>query len=69
MESIEVIMELTFREACVNLVKVAYPKALTLLLTRVKRVIFCVTYYSWKAALRSLVIVKEKAAAVTELAG
>lgn len=47
MESIEVRIELTFREACVNLVNVAYPKAFTLLLIRVKRVMFCVTYYNW----------------------
>ena len=46
MESIEVIIELTFRDACVNLVNVAYPKASTLLLISVKRVMFWLIYYS-----------------------
>ena len=53
----------TFEEDCVNLSRTAVPNALTLLFTRVKRVMVLLRYWILKAALRMLLRVKLKAAA------
>jgi hypothetical protein len=68
-ESIEVIIADTLVEACVYFKKVDVPLAFTLLFINVKIVIVKFEYCMLNAASRSLLIVKEKALAVTVVAG